>query len=135
MSKHEENQAQAGTDTPGKSKRPREKAVALRYRPDEDAAPVVVASGHGQIADRIIGIAEEKGIPVFRDDSAASMLCMLQVGQGIPEELYQVIAAIYLQLLKTAHQIKTKGSPIGRQPGAAAASPRPAVPPVKGVEK
>ncbi len=71
------------------------KAVALRYRVDEDAAPVVIASGYGTIAEKIIGIAEEKGIPVYKDDSTASMLCMLEVGRDIPPDLYQVIAAIY----------------------------------------
>ena len=82
------------------------KAVALRYRVEEDMAPVVIASGYGQIADKIIGIAEEKGIPVFKDDSAASMLCMLEVGRNVPTELYEVIAAIYMQILSVSQQVK-----------------------------
>lgn len=97
--------------------RSKEKAVALKYNLDEDAAPVVIASGYGSIAEKIIQIAEQKGIPVFRDDSAASLLCMLEVGSNIPEELYEVIAAIYCQLLQTAAEIKHMGapeSPIGR---------------------
>ena len=64
------------------------KAVALRYNAEEDIAPVVIASGYGSVADRIIDIAEQRGIPVFRDDSAASIMCMLEVGTAIPEELY-----------------------------------------------
>ncbi len=84
----------------------RNKAVALRYRVEEDTAPVVIASGYGQIADKIVGVAEEKGIPVFRDDSAASMLCMLDVGRSIPAELYEVIAAIYMQILTTSQHLK-----------------------------
>ena len=82
------------------------KAVALRYSMEEDAAPIVIASGYGHIADRIIDIAENQGIPVFRDDSAASMLCMLEVGKTIPPELYEIVAAIYVQLLKTSDSIK-----------------------------
>ena len=82
------------------------KAVALRYSMEEDAAPIVIASGYGHIADKIIDIAENQGIPVFRDDSAASMLCMLEVGKTIPPELYQIVAAIYVQLLKTSDAIK-----------------------------
>ena len=82
------------------------KAVALRYRVDEDAAPVVIASGYGTIADKIIGVAEEKGIPVYKDDSAASMLCMLEVGRSIPADLYEVIAAIYMQILQVANTTK-----------------------------
>lgn len=95
------------------------KAVALKYNMEEDAAPIVIASGYGHIADRIIDIAEDQGIPVFRDDSAASMLCMLEVGKTIPPELYQVVAAIYVQLLKTSDAIKSGvgGALRGRRAG------------------
>lgn len=82
------------------------KAVALRYQVEEDAAPVVIASGYGTIAEKIIEIAEQKGIPVFRDDSAASLMCMLEVGRSIPPELYEVVAAIYMQILKISGDIK-----------------------------
>ncbi len=82
------------------------KAVALRYRVGEDMAPVVIASGYGTIADKIIGIGEERGIPIYKDDSAASMLCMLEVGRSIPADLYEVIAALYMQILVTASNAK-----------------------------
>lgn len=84
----------------------KQKAVALKYRTEQDAAPVVIASGYGNVAEKIIDIAEQKGIPVFRDDSAASLLCMLEVGTSIPPELYQVVASIYCQLLKVSETIK-----------------------------
>ncbi|MDR0469348.1 MAG: EscU/YscU/HrcU family type III secretion system export apparatus switch protein [Peptococcaceae bacterium] len=82
------------------------KAVALKYNLEQDLAPVVIASGYGEVAERIINIAEERGIPVYRDDSAASMLCMLEVGASIPEELYQVVATVYIQIMETANKIK-----------------------------
>ncbi len=88
----------------------RNKAVALKYNAEKDPAPVVIASGYGEIADKIIDIAENNGIPVFRDDTAASLLCMLDVGTPIPKELYEVVAAIYCQLIKTSAQIKNKPS-------------------------
>lgn len=96
----------------------KKKAVALRYRVEEDMAPVVIASGYGSIAEQIIGVAEEKGIPVFKDDSAASMLCMLEVGRNVPPELYEVIATIYMQILKVSQGIKSgatsPGAPLSR---------------------
>lgn len=64
------------------SKYKKNKAVALRYNVDEDTSPVVIASGYGTVAEHIIDIAEKKGIPVFKDDSAASLLCMLDVGSN-----------------------------------------------------
>ncbi len=81
-----------------------QKAVALKYRSDKDAAPVIIASGYGDIAEGIINIAEKEGIPVYRDDSAASLLCMLDVGASIPPELYQVVAEIYCKILMIASQ-------------------------------
>ncbi len=90
------------------SKSKSKKAVALKYNMDKDMAPVVIASGYGEIAERIIDIAEQKGIPVFRDDSAASLMCMLDVGSNIPSELYEVIATIYGQIMKTSAEIKNK---------------------------
>ncbi len=84
----------------------KQKAVALKYNAERDEAPVVIASGYGSVAEKIIDIAEQKGIPVFRDDSAASLLCMLEVGNSVPSELYEVIAAIYCQLLQVSSEIK-----------------------------
>ena len=78
------------------------KAAALKYDPEHDVAPVVLASGYGPIAEQIIDIAEQHGIPVYRDDSTTSMLCMLEVGSNIPPELYQIIAAVYTQIVLTA---------------------------------
>lgn len=77
-------------------------AVALKYNPEQDYSPVVVASGHGKVAERIINLAEENGVPVYRDDSTAAMLTMLSVGEGIPPELYQVVAGVYVQVVALA---------------------------------
>ena len=88
------------------SKYKKNKAVALRYNVDEDTSPVVIASGYGTVAEHIIDIAEKKGIPVFKDDSAASLLCMLDVGSNIPVELYEVVAAIYCKLIETSASIR-----------------------------
>ncbi|MGN1482112.1 EscU/YscU/HrcU family type III secretion system export apparatus switch protein [Porcipelethomonas sp.] len=82
------------------------KAVALKYNAETDKAPVIIASGYGEVANKIINIAEQNGIPVYRDDSAASLMCMLDVGSNIPPELYEVIAAIYCQLLKSTDELK-----------------------------
>ena len=80
----------------------RKKAVALQYDPTATDAPVIIASGYGETAGRIIEIAEKQGIPVYRDDSAASLLCMLEVGSPIPTQLYEVVATVYAQFVKLA---------------------------------
>lgn len=81
-----------------RSDRPNKRAVALQYGPD-DAAPVVVASGMGYLAERIVEVAQESGVPVYEDDSLATILSQLNLGQQIPEELYQAIVEIYVYFL------------------------------------
>jgi flagellar biosynthesis protein len=82
------------------------KAAALKYEIGSDLAPVVVASGYGHVAEKIIGIAEQQGIPVYRDDSVSSLLCMLDIGKSIPTELYEIVARIYIGILTTAEKYK-----------------------------
>jgi flagellar biosynthesis protein len=72
----------------------RKAAVALRYKPVEDVAPKVVAKGRGLIAERIIAIAEEYGIPIHEDPSLVEVLGKLDLGMEIPPELYRVVAEI-----------------------------------------
>ena len=83
-----------------KSKKPSIAAVALKYNPEKDYTPIVVASGHGHVAEKIINLADENGVPVYRDDSATALLTMLNVGQGVPPELYQLVAGIYVQIMQ-----------------------------------
>lgn len=68
-------------------------AIALEYDPDE-AAPKVIASGKGQLAERIIERAKESDVPVHRDDKLADTLARLEIGDMIPPELYEVVAEI-----------------------------------------
>ena len=77
----------------------RQKAVALNYSPDKDNAPVIVASGMGYMAERITETAMAAGVPVYEDDSLATLLTQLQLGAEIPPELYQAIVGIYLYFL------------------------------------
>lgn len=77
----------------------RQKAVALKYNPDKNGAPVIVASGMGYLAERITETAMEAGVPVYEDDSLATLLTQLQLGAEIPRELYQAIVDIYLYFL------------------------------------
>lgn len=77
----------------------RQKAVALKYDPDRNGAPVIVASGMGYLAERITETAMEAGVPVYEDDSLATLLTQLQLGAEIPAELYQAIVDIYIYFL------------------------------------
>jgi flagellar biosynthesis protein FlhB len=73
-------------------------ACALRYdSPDQggaDEAPVLVASGHGDLAKRIVEAARQYGVPVLRDVPLARALVELEIGDEIPEALYEAVAEI-----------------------------------------
>lgn len=75
------------------------RAVALQYGPG-NGAPVVVASGMGYLAEKIVEVAAEHGVPVYEDNSLATILSQLQLGQEIPESLYQAIVDIYVFFLE-----------------------------------
>lgn len=75
------------------------RAVALQYS-DSSGAPVVVASGMGYLAEKIVEVAADSGVPIYEDNSLASVLSQLQLGQEIPETLYQAIVDIYVYFLE-----------------------------------
>lgn len=91
------------------SKSKRNKAVALKYNAKEDLAPIVIASGYGDVAKRIIEVAESRGIPVFRDDSAVSLLCMLEVGSNIPPGTVRSSSGYLSAVAKVSQQITSAG--------------------------
>ncbi len=70
------------------------RAVALRYDPDAAPAPVVSAAGRGEVAERILALAREQGVPIREDPDLVGLLAQLDVGQVIPAELYPVIAEV-----------------------------------------
>lgn len=78
-------------------------AVALKYEPDHNPAPVVVAKGLDFLALKIRGIAEEHGVPIVENPPLAQALYQgSEVGGEIPIELYRAVAEIlaYIYRLK-----------------------------------
>lgn len=69
-------------------------AVALKYEDDGTEAPVVIASGRGEIAEKILQIAQMEKVPVHQDGSLVQVLAELEVDTEIPPELYQAVAQI-----------------------------------------
>ena len=69
-------------------------AVALRYDEDEHDAPEVVARGQEHLARRMIEVAHQAGVPVMRDVPLARSLFELEVGETIPEPLFEAVAAV-----------------------------------------
>lgn len=75
----------------------RRRATALHY--EGEGAPRVVATGAGEVAERIVQRAIEAGVPVRDDAALAEALAAVELNQEIPLELYQAVA----QALVWAH--------------------------------
>ena len=71
-------------------------ATALRYDDEDgsDGAPEVVAQGRGELARQIQDAARAYGVPVVRDVPLARALMELEVGDEIPETLYEAVAEV-----------------------------------------
>jgi flagellar biosynthesis protein len=62
----------------------------LRY--EGKGAPRITASGQGYVADRIVQVARENGIPVREDPALAEAIGALELETEIPEDLYLAVA-------------------------------------------
>ncbi|MES2274266.1 MAG: type III secretion system export apparatus subunit SctU [Chlamydiota bacterium] len=70
-------------------------AVALKYNPEEEPAPIILTMGQGLIADQIIKIGLENKIPIMRNvDLARELYSKGRISDYIPEDTYQAIAEI-----------------------------------------
>lgn len=75
------------------------KAVALKYDENQGIAPVIVASGLGHMAEKIVEVANQSDIPIYEDTSLATVLSQLELGAQIPEEVYKAVVEIYVFFL------------------------------------
>jgi flagellar biosynthesis protein len=67
-------------------------AIALHY--DGDNAPTVTAKGKGALAEQIIALAKEHGIPLQEDPGLTALLSQIQLGSEIPDALYRAVAEV-----------------------------------------
>ena len=76
-------------------------AVALRYKPDKDDAPVVVAKGLDELALRIVSVAEENGVAIVENvPLARSLYADAELDRMIPMEFYGPVAEVLVYVLK-----------------------------------
>ncbi|SLM29232.1 conserved hypothetical protein [Desulfamplus magnetovallimortis] len=80
------------------------KAVALRYDKNREQVPKVTAKGTGSVAENIIALAEEHGIPVKNDPDLVEVLSTLNIDEEIPPSLYVAVA----ELLAFVYSLNSK---------------------------
>ncbi|MDW7674620.1 MAG: flagellar biosynthesis protein FlhB [Bacillota bacterium] len=80
-------------------------AIALHYE-EGMAAPKVLAKGQDRVAEKIKEIANQHQIPIMENKPLARALFLIEIGQQIPEELFQTVA----EVLAFVYKLKNKQS-------------------------
>lgn len=89
---------------------PRKRAAALRYDHEKDDVPRLVAKGQGVVAERIVELAKQHGIPVREDPDLINLLAKLEVDQFIPESLFRAVA----EVMAYVYRLNSRGDDIVR---------------------
>ncbi len=82
------------------------KAAALKYEHGTDPVPRLVAKGGGHIADKIIALAREHGIPIHEDKNLIEILSTLDLYEQIPPKLYKAVAEILAFIYKISGKVE-----------------------------
>ena len=69
-------------------------AAALSYDPAENDVPILSAFGEGHMAQKIIDVAKESGVPVMPEPGLTGLLSRLSVGDEIAPEMYDAVAKV-----------------------------------------
>ena len=79
----------------------KKKAIALRYDRGVDSAPKVIGKGQGLLAQKILDLAAEHGIPILPDADLVEVLSLLNLNEEIPPEAYVIVAEILAFVYRT----------------------------------
>ena len=76
-------------------------AVALRYRPEMDNAPVVLALGQDDVALRIVAVAESNNVAVIENvPLARALYASAELNREIPPEFYGAVAEVLVYIFR-----------------------------------
>lgn len=92
-------------------------AVALKYDKEKGNAPTVLAKGTRVWAEKILDAAKQHGVPVVRNVPLAQALNKLDVGDEVPEELYEAVAEVLNFVYSLAEEQKKKQGKKGNDGG------------------
>jgi len=71
-----------------------QRAAAISYDPDKNDVPVLAAFGEGYLAQKIVEVARESGVPILPDPNLTSMLSKISVGDEISPDMYEAVAKV-----------------------------------------
>jgi flagellar biosynthesis protein len=83
----------------------KKKVVALKYDKETgDKSPKIVAKGKGEVAQKILELAEQAGVPIRQDSDLVEILSKLEINSEIPPDTYVIVA----EILAWVYKIKQK---------------------------
>ncbi len=80
-------------------------ACVLEYNRAEMGAHTLTAKGQLKFAESIVQMAQEEGVPVIRNIPLAWALLPLEIGDEIPEDIYETVA----EVLTVVYEMKQNG--------------------------
>jgi flagellar biosynthesis protein len=89
----------------------KKQAVALSYDHQAGSAPKVVASGRGELAQKILAAARQAGVDIVEDPDLLEVLGKVPVGQEIPVELFSAVAEILAFVYRANNRYAARNSP------------------------
>jgi len=82
-----------------------DKAVAIEYRRD---APRIIARAKGSLVKKMLKIAQQENITIYKDSDLAEVLYKLDAGNEIPETLFGAVAAVLAYCYSVNKKFKDK---------------------------
>lgn len=99
------------------------KAVALKY--EGQGAPRVIAKGERYIAEQIIELARQAGVPIMQDSALVQLLSQVELETEIPPELYHAVATLLAFVYRMEREATGSADKIADTPDTSPASARP----------
>lgn len=84
------------------------KAIAIQYNVEADEVPKIVAAGQGDLADKILKLAEDHQIVLFEDPSLSDLMSKLDVNKSIPLALFPLVAEVLAIVYKLDSMAKKR---------------------------
>lgn len=87
-----------------------QEAIALRYDPQQESSPRVLAKGRGPIAERILQSARENNVPLYEDQDLIQLLSVLDINAEIPASLYKALAEVLSHIYRANNTLAKKNN-------------------------
>jgi flagellar biosynthetic protein FlhB len=82
-------------------------AVGMEWSRESMTAPVVIAKGQDNMAQRIKSIARDNDVPIIENKPLArGLYAEVEIGEIIPEKYYQVMAIVFAEVYQMAEKKK-----------------------------